>query len=366
MSMRTIQRIFPLLAAVLGILLAAGPGTAATKHKKHPSAAVYWGATIDGGAPYTWAPVAKFESAIKKPLSLVGIGAPFASCPSGRCRFWGFPTSAAQAVRQHGAIPFVSYSTIPTDSSYSGFTDREVANGRYDSAIRTWARQAKAWGHPFFLRFDWEMNGDWFGWGTLNHEGHNRPGDFVPMWRHVHKIFREVGVRNATWVWCPNIDPGHFFTPISRLYPGNAYVDWTCLDGYNWGSTGRGSPGAQRGGWTTFGKLYRSTYVQIVHHIAPRKPMILGEVASSTHGGSQGKWIRNMLRALPTSYPNVHGFVWYNVHDEWSFPVNRGGAQAFAAGLRNRYYASNTFCRLRGTIHPPKYPAPRTPFCARG
>ena len=75
--------------------------------------------------------------------------------------------------------------------------------------------------------------------------------------------------------------------------------------------------------------------------------MLLGEVASSTHGGSQGNWIRNMLHVLPTSYPKVHGFMWYNVHDEWSFVVNpgSGGARALESGLRSRYYARNVFCR---------------------
>jgi len=41
-------------------------------------------------------------------------------------------------------------------------------------------------------------------------------------------------VTNVTWVWSPNVAyPSS--VPISRLFPGDAYVDWTGFDGYNLG-----------------------------------------------------------------------------------------------------------------------------------
>ena len=77
--------------------------------------------------------------------------------------------------------------------------------GRYDEYIREFAEEARAWGHPFFLRFNWEMNGDWFPWS----EGvnGNPSGEYVAAWRHVHDIFAAVGATNVTWVWCPFVDP---------------------------------------------------------------------------------------------------------------------------------------------------------------
>ena len=365
-----IRRTVPLLAAIIGTLVAFGVATApaaAAKHRR-PTQSVYWGGTFGGGAPYTWGPISRFEASVGKPLSLVGLGAPFADCGSGPCTFDGFPSSGAQAVRNHGAIPFVSWSSIPTAGSAAAFSDRAVASGRYDLAIRRFAQEAKAWGHPFFLRFDWEMNGNWWAWGVNDSVNKNKPAYFVALWRHVHNIFSQVGVHNATWVWCPNVDPDHYYPSLSKLYPGNSYVDWTCLDGYNWGSTGPHSPGASRGGWQSFGRLFRSTYNEVAHHVAPSKPMILGEVSSSVNGGSQANWIRSMFKALPGSYPKVHGFLWYDVNDQWHFPVRSGtsAAHAFASGLRSRYYARNVFCRLGAPIRPPSYPAPRSPFCARG
>ena len=36
---------------------------------------------------------------------------------------------------------------------------RTIANGGKDTALQQWASQAASWGHPFLLRFDFEMNG---------------------------------------------------------------------------------------------------------------------------------------------------------------------------------------------------------------
>ncbi len=81
------------------------------------------------------------------------------------------------------------------------------------------------------MRFNWEMNGRWFPWS----EGvnGNKSGEYVTAWRHVHDIFTAVGANKVTWVWCPNIDPNRIFLDLASQYPGDEYVDWTCLDGYN-------------------------------------------------------------------------------------------------------------------------------------
>jgi hypothetical protein len=230
--------------------------------------------------------------------------------------------------------------------------------------IRRFAEAAKRWGHPFFLRFDWEMNGDWFAWGQRVNG--NTPGGFVGAWRHVHHIFSEVGATNASWVWCPNVDPTHYWWNLYGLYPGDGYVDWTCLDGYNWGTTGPGSPGALRGGWQSFYFLYESTYQQIVHRIAPSKPMIIGEVGSSSHGGSEAQWLHNMFGELPTLFPRIHGFVWYDAPGSWGFPLVRAtqAARAFASGVRSAAFASNIFCHAGVPLGPPPLP-PVGRSCAR-
>src|SRR6202040_2960061 len=144
--------------------------------------------------------------------------------------------AAMEAIRAHGTIPVLTWASqaVPTPANLRepNFQLSDVINGRYDAYIHDFAVGAREWGHPFFLRFDQEMNGFWFPWA----EGvnGNKRGEFVKAWRHVHDIFTSVGATNATWVWCPNVDFTRKLTPLSSQYPGGRYVDWTCLDGFNW------------------------------------------------------------------------------------------------------------------------------------
>jgi hypothetical protein len=287
---------------------------------------------------------------VHKPLSMIEFGAPFANCYR-RCFYYAFPTRMMSRIRRHGAIPLLSWSSasIPPLVRQPKFRLADVIEGHFDPFIRQFARDARRWGHPFLLRFDWEMNGNWFPWGEAANG--NRPGQYVQAWRHVHDIFAAQGASNVNWVWCPNIDPNNAWRSMSELYPGNAYVDWTCLDGYNWGSTGPGSPGALRGGWTSFRTLFSISYQRVVDTIAPNKPMLLGEVASATSGGSRSAWIRNMLGELPGEFPLIRGIAWLQqVYASWDFRIHprTASASAFAASIRGRRYASNLFCDVGG------------------
>jgi beta-mannanase len=62
-------------------------------------------------------------------------------------------------------------------------------------------------------------------------------------------------VWNITWIWCLNVS---YFdsTPLKSLYPGNAYVDWTCMDGYNRGTKAGGL-------WASFSSVFAGTYAEL-------------------------------------------------------------------------------------------------------
>ena len=232
-----------------------------------------WGAWIGKqftgtAAPWDWNAVKDFEArnAGGRQISVIhwGVMTP-----------WEHPfnhwVGTFNDVQGEGAVSLVDMDTgtVPL---------RAIADGAYDSALQTWASQAASWGQDFFLRFDWEMNGRWYPWGTRP-SNKNTPAAFVAAWRHVHNIFSAAGATNVDWVWCPNYDPYHEMTNLAKLYPGKAYVDWTCLDGYN-----RDTP------WTSFNNLYASTYREVTR-LAPNKPLMLGEVASTEHGGRKAQWI---------------------------------------------------------------------------
>jgi hypothetical protein len=332
-------------------------GPLATASGRRPRKRLYWGAWIGSqftgtAAPWDMRAVSRFERVAGKRVSIVHFSSPFADCTTRPCTFFAFPRQEMTKIRRHGAIPMLSWASesIPGRTNQRAFQLRDVTAGRHDRFIRGFARAVKRWGHPFFLRFNWEMNGNWFPWGTRANG--NRPRDYVPAWRHVHRIFTRVGARNATWVWCPYVDPERKWN-LRRLYPGGRFVDWTCLDGYNWGP---GSPANPRP-WRSFGELFRSTYRRVVRRIARRKPMILAEIASSDYGGSKAAWIRNMLAKLPRRYAKIRGFVWFNVYDRnagWEIESSRRVRRAFRRGINRRAYVQNRFARIRRSpIRPP-------------
>ena len=160
------------------------------------------------------------------------------------------------------------------------------------------------------------MNGDWFPWSRASTA--TKPGNRRTAWRHVHDIFTSVGATNATWVWCPNIEyPGSNLSSAS-LYPGDAYVDWTGLDGYNWGT----NP-AKPDSWKQLRPALQARPTsKIVDTIAPSKPLMIGEVGSSEYGGSKAAWIKDMLAKIPTKYPKIRGLLWFDKFDsDMDWPV---------------------------------------------
>jgi hypothetical protein len=296
--------------------------------------------------------VAKLEQMAQKKLSIVNFSAPFANC-SRTCSFYNFPVNEFTSIRSHGSIPLYSWGSqsipVPSNLSEPNFQLADVIAGTYDSYIRQFATAAKNWGHPFFLRFNWEMNGGWFAWA----EGvnGNQKGEYVKAWRHVHDIFTEVGATNATWVWCPNVDPAGNLRDLASLYPGDEYVDWTGLDGYNWGT----NP-AKPDRWRSFDQLYKTTYEKIVGSVAPSKPMIVGEVSSTEYGGSKASWIRDALAKIPVSYPKIRGLLWFEKFDDgmdWPIETSGSSIEAFAAGIQSSAYTTNQYGGLgSGKIAP--------------
>ncbi|HEY1854915.1 MAG TPA: glycosyl hydrolase [Solirubrobacterales bacterium] len=349
-------------AALLTLLaLSALAGTAPPAQAKGKP--IYWGAQIGRQftgqqPPWDMNALKAFQRRTKKGLSLLAFYAPFADCTSGKkCTMNGFPTVPLQAVRDYGAIPFLSWSSASSAATVKQPQYRlsKIIHGRYDKYIREWAEASREWGHPYFLRFDWEMNGFWFPWN----EGANgnRPGEFVKAWRHVHDIFTEVGATNANWVWCPNIALIPKLKHFASLYPGNRYVDWTCLDGFNWGNTPNSA------GWQTFEHVFGSTYREVMQ-IAPGKPMVLGEVASDERGGSKANWIKHALAAMPTKFPKIRGLVWFDERSQgmkWPIESSKSSERAFQQAIASKLYKPNIYARLLGPkIAPPTFGPPPT------
>jgi hypothetical protein len=322
---------------------------------------IYWGAYVSGW-PDSARSLDAFEQHIGRRMAIVHWGEPWFSSSQPQ----GFPTLYFETIRRRGSIPLLdwgSWDTCCDAVDQPDFQLQAIASGAYDDFITSWAQDAAKWGNPFFLRFDHEMTGWWYPWGEQVNG--NQPGDFVAAWQHVHDIFVQQGATNATWVWCPNA-VGKSTTALAEVYPGDDYVDWTCLDSYNFGTDGGNL-------WISFKEAFngsiaygtRDSYSQLVN-LAPTKPIMIGETASSENGGSKAAWITDMLEAeLPNQFPQVKALVWFDSSGiEWgrTFPLDSSPAatRAFQSGIASPVYASNAYATLEvSPIPAPEYLVPK-------
>lgn len=234
-----------------------------------------------------------------------------------------FPLSRVQTVADHGATPMV---TMEFWSAQNGGVD-EIANGSKDAYLRNWADAAKAYGGEVWLRPFHEMNGNWYPWnGTVNG---NTAADTVAAWKHVKDIFAERGATNVKFVWCPNIDsvPNTSVNEIRDYWPGDAYVDYVALDGYNFGTSRSWST------WRSFSSLYDAAYDSVTALTA--KPMFIGEIGCSEVGGDKAAWIADMYSKISGTYTRIEGICWFNADKEtdWRVESSTASLDAFKTGM---------------------------------
>lgn len=147
-----------------------------------------------------------------------------------------------------GIVPMVNWMPWIGNSTGTDY-DLQIANGAYDDYIRSWAAAMKTFlagpdgnygnadDRRAYLRFAHEMNGDWYPYSPAY--GIAPATSFVAMWRHVHDLFVASGIDDPTrlsWVFSANNVEGRVRT--EDLFPGDDYVDWVGVDGYNWGTLG--------------------------------------------------------------------------------------------------------------------------------
>lgn len=234
-----------------------------------------------------------------------------------------FDRSQLSAVWRRGAVPMITWEPM----SYHGrrYPLRAIAAGRYDGYLRRSARAARAWDKPIFVRFAHEMNGDWYPWGV------GAPGVsaglYKSAWRHVVRVFRREGADRVRWVWCPNVNQGGEI-PFAGQYPGDSWVDWVGLDGFNWGYGGRSY---------SFGQIFGSSY-RTLRRLSP-KPVMIAETGTYAHG--RAKWISQALGRQLRRFGRVKALVWFNRPANgvgFRFDRPRAARDAFRRAVQGRTF----------------------------
>lgn len=305
------------------------------------AASVYNGVYVTG-APSDMTKINQFETNVGKKASIIMFYTGWGN------QYNDFYPSIMDNVRNHGSIPMITWEPWAYSVNDPRYSLANIINGNYDTYIRSWAQKAKVWGNPFFLRFAHEMNGNWYSWSEQVNG--NKAGQYVQAWRHVYDIFREEGVTNATWVWSPNIEYSGSIA-LEGLYPGDAYVDWTGMDGYNHGTGKTGFT------WQSFSTLFKPTYDNILR--ITDKPIMITEIASSEVGGSKSSWITDAYTTqIPLNFPKLRGVIWFNEMADpaldWRIESSPSSLSAYKTALASNYFDSNRYSTLtQSPIAPP-------------
>ena len=281
------------------------PGARCSGHRSRPGAP---------GPRAARAAVAEFEHTIGRKLAINNLYVP-----------WNQPMPAA-TIRwdlARGTIPMISWAGTRAD---------QVVTGADDVWIRAEARRFKVLRAPVFLRWFAEMN------LRGNQAKAVSPTAFVAAWRRIHQIFRRVGATNVRWVWCPN-SSGFAQGTTQAYYPGNAYVDWICADGYNWAPD---LPGAS---WRSFQEIFAPFYRW---GRTTGKPIVIGEFGTVEGApGAKAAWFVQAARVITTQFTQIRAVVYFESKHEnfgryfdWRVTSSRSALTAFQAFAHDPYFSA--------------------------
>lgn len=221
-------------------------------------------------------------------------------------------------------VPLISWepylcagTTTPND------IEVKIAQGTYNKYITNWATQLKNFlkgpdgvyntsdDRRVYLRLAHEMNGNWYPWGASL--GNNSPSDFISMWRGIKGLFDKQGLdaNHVQWVWSVNnSDVGGF--AAESFYPGDAYVDWIAIDGYNWGASQTWS--SWQGPSQVFGNMLSRMQTISTKPIAITELASTSATASGINASAKGQWIADMYNYAITQ--NLKMVLWFNQDKE--------------------------------------------------
>ncbi len=191
----------------------------------------------------------------------------------------------------------------------------DIVNGDYDAYLADTVALVETYPGNVYIRLDWEMNGTWSGYNPYNSDqpAGTTPATFVAMWQHIVSYFQNAGVTNVKWIWAPNVDGGLSGCDASgsttgcmaQYYPGNAYVNYVGLDGYNDASV-----------WQTPQQIFAAPYSELEGITSD--PVIITETSSleatssqARAGDSKATWIGQLASYLP-ALGNIAGVCWFN------------------------------------------------------
>ncbi|MBU0501988.1 MAG: hypothetical protein KJ811_01930, partial [Candidatus Margulisbacteria bacterium] len=224
---------------------------------------------------------------------------------------FSFPTADAQVManpsRQGALFLKLEPWSPPGPDGRRGqeFTLAEIARGEHDERLRALAIQIRDFGGPVFFSFAHEMNfpeDSWYPW-------QGNPQEYIAAYRHVYELMSSITC-NTTWVWNPGADSN--YQTMMQYFPGERYVDWVALDGYDPRDQESAAPR----------RSFAETYDGLISALQPLNiPIMIGEFGSATFSNEdstsrQPTYLTEAIDYIATTherYTNpISAFVYFN------------------------------------------------------
>lgn len=208
-----------------------------------------------------------------------------------------------------------------------GLSNNDIIQGTKDDYIRNMARDMKAYNKEIYISLMHEANGNWYPW-AIGDSKVNTNATYKAAYQHVVNIFRQQGANNVKFIWNINAGSSGAGATFTGHYPGDAYVDYVAIDGYNWGPTQ--SWGST---WQSFDSIFAGAYQALS---AINKPVFITEFSSTETGGNKAEWITEAFKTIRTKYPRIKLVSWFGENKEQDWRINSSPAalQAFKAAVK--------------------------------
>jgi beta-mannanase len=290
-------------------------------------------------APFDVTKLDEFEAITGKNVSIVMWYQPWAA--NNRSQL---DTSAIVAVMRRGKVPMITWepwdpgnnaNDVKHPGTQPAFKLAAINNGKYDAYMRQWARGIRDLGGPVMLRPMHEMNGAWYPWSGASNG--NTPSQYISAWKRMHRIFDEEGATNVTWVWSINHEsvPSTQANRYAAYYPGDAYVDWTGISGFNWGTTSGYSV------WQPYLHWYEKplAYLKTIN-----KPICIAEFATVEQGGSKAAWITDAYSNIQHE-TDIKAVIYFSSletgaqgRQDWRVNTSKASLAAFSKAISPGYF----------------------------
>ena len=239
-----------------------------------------------------------------------------------------FDVNDWEHTKQYADVAKENGSTLVITWMPNGHTAQGIVDGDADDYIREYAKGVKSYGEELWLRPLHEANGDWYDWGVGKKDAGNTDANVAEAFRHIVNIFREENVTNVKWVWTTNSSNQGSGTTFTGNYPGDDYVDYISIDGYNWGKSQDWS------NWQSFTQVFRASY-KALENI--NKPLFIAEISSSELGGDKAAWITDMFEQFKGEFSRVFAVMWFSqskdYEGDWALNTSDAAVEAWKAGI---------------------------------